>query len=150
MGGASSTGSSGSPSPVSKSTGGDARVLNEPSTEVRQGKDRFLSFVIASQKANIPVIPCTVVADRCWFEPKSPDTLIPPSMSPSHWVNLETSRVVFLRSTSSPSGTLSQFHWHGRVWDPVMVTKKIEDTCSIAHMKLVSFAHYTGSGGVRR
>jgi hypothetical protein len=50
------------------STGGDGRVLegdlSEPSNEVRRGKDHFFSFRIATQKSNIPVIPCTVVADR--------------------------------------------------------------------------------------
>ena len=99
-------GSSGSSSPMSNNTGGDARVpeddVNKSSTEVCRDKELFFSFRISQQVSNL-IIPCLVLAAGCSFESVSSNTLKPVSLSPSPSVNLET--VMVLSSGSSFSAS---------------------------------------------
>jgi len=110
-------GSSGSSSPMSNSTGGDARatgdVLQKQSHEVWQDKDIFFPLRISSQ------IPCPVAAARCPSQLMSSNTLMPAAVSPSPSVNFEITMVLCWASGSLASSRAPCFHiWTNHLWDP--------------------------------
>jgi len=110
-------GSSGSSSPMSNSTGGDARapgdVLKKQSSECWPDNDVFFSFRISSQT------PCPVAAARCPLHLMSSNNLMAASVSPSPSVNFKTVTVLRWGSGSLTSSRALCFHiWTNHLWDP--------------------------------